>query len=783
MELHKIEGPLKLEAKRGYKNDAVIGGLGKFVINTIEEIDIDSAKKQKLKVLFTGYDSQPPDERTKTIQKALELVYKSSPLTEKIDTFHRKEIEQVSITNFFEPVQYVKGIGPSLANVLKRLNVETAYDLLYYFPRDYIDLRNISQIGTIRSGDNVVLNVKIVSVTERRARVNIITALATDGTGYVNAVWFNQKYMKNILKPGTELILSGKVQFAYGKWEMPSPDYEVAHEGKETVHSLRIIPIYPLTQGISEKVMRNKIKQAVDTMALNIFDYLDESVKEKYNFVDISNALYNIHFPQNFQALSKAKERLIFDELFELQFLLGIRKHEIKKLEGIKFEITDENIKEFESLLPFVLTQDQKSAVRETVEDLKSGKPMNRLLHGDVGSGKTVVALFGIYISAKNGYQSAMMSPTEILAQQTFKVGELLLSKANLKVALLTSGTSAKTRKIILEEAKEGRIDVLFGTHALIEEDVKFKNLGTIVVDEQHRFGVLQRGALRKKSLFPHTLVMSATPIPRTLALTLYGDLDITQIREMPKGRKPIITKVFFEEGVKAYDLLLEELRKGRKGYVVCPLIEEREELDLQSVQRKIEELSSSYLTNYALGMLHGGMSSEEKKRVMEDFRSGKLQVLVSTTVVEVGVDVPDATVIVIEDADRFGLATLHQLRGRVGRSDIQSYCFLITRNPSEDAVKRLRILEKTNDGFEVSEEDLKLRGPGEILGTRQSGIPELKLTTLLTETDLKLLEVARNEALALINQEVKWDKAHESELLSLMKKKFRDKVSLVEVA
>jgi len=780
MKSKSIIGPLNLESKRGYKNDSVIGGLDNFILKSLPVLDLEEPVKEKISKIFSSYVEINAEERRNAINETLLLLNSPQPTENS-----KEKANNISLTSLFEPVQYVKGIGPSLAKIFNRIGVDTAYDLLYYFPRNYLDLRNVNHIGSMNSGDMVVLRAKIISIAERRAgRVDIINALITDGTGFANAVWFNQKYITKTLKEGMSVLFSGKVQFSYGKWELMSPDYELVEEGKEFVHTLRIIPIYPLTQGISQKVMRNRVKQVVDAYGKHTIDFMDEEIIEKYNFINLSAALLNIHFPSDFETLKKAKERLIFDELFELELMLGSRKREIKEQPGVKLNVCKDDIVDFESLLPFFLTNDQKKALQEIMEDLISGKPMNRLLHGDVGSGKTVVALFAIYIAARNGYQSVMMSPTEILAQQTFKVGELILKKANLSVALLTSSTTTKERKAILEKTKNGELNALFGTHALIEKDVEFKNLAVVIVDEQHRFGVLQRGELRSKSLFPHTLVMSATPIPRTMALTLYGDLDITQIREMPKGRKPIYTKVFFEsENSLAYELLTKELKAGHKGYVVCPLIEDSDELELQSVERRIEELRETYLKDFKLGMLHGNLSSEEKKKVMESFRNGDTQVLVSTTVVEVGVDVSYATVIIIEDADRFGLATLHQLRGRVGRSEFQSYCYLITRNPNDDAIKRLRILEKTNNGFEVSEEDLKIRGPGELLGVKQSGIPELKLATLLTETDVRLLEIARDEALKFVNNEISWDNGVKNELLKLLRKKFKDKILLADVA
>lgn len=776
MNTSKIKGPIFLELKRGCKNDAVIGGFDKFMLQEIKSSDIEDKIKNTLAFLFESYKALDEVERKEVIDKTIDLLNIKSEEPEK------KIEEKVSLSSLFTPVQYVKGIGPKLSKVLEKINIQTCYDLLYYFPRDYIDLRNIKKIAFVSSGENVVLKVRIVRTEEVRARIKLFKAVVTDGTGYATCVWFNQPYLKGTLKEGMNMIVHGKIQFSYGKWEMPSPEYELLQEGKETLHSLRIVPVYRLTEGISQKNLRLKIKSVVDDYAARVIDYIDKSVKEKYQFLNLSDALSSIHFPDDFASLNKAKDRLVFDELFEIQLLLGTRKREIKKHRGIVFKASDKDIEEFEAKLSFSLTKDQKKAMKEIIEDVTSGKPMNRLLHGDVGSGKTVVSFFAIYLSVKNGFQSAMMSPTEILAQQTYEVAGNFLSKFDINIALLTSSTAQKERKRILKELEEGKIHAIFGTHALIEEAVKFKRLGMVIVDEQHRFGVLQRAGLREKAEFPHTLVMSATPIPRTLALTLYGDLDISQIREMPKGRKPVITKVFFENDSEAYSLLLDELGRGNRGYIVCPLIEEGE-LELVSVTKRSEELKETYLQNYEVGILHGQMSGTEKERIMQDFKSGKLQVLVSTTVVEVGVDVKDATVIVIEDADRFGLATLHQLRGRVGRSALQSYCFLISRNPSEEAIERLRVLEKTNDGFEVSEEDLRLRGPGEILGTRQHGLPEFKLTTLLTEKDLKLLEIARAEALKLINGEVSWSKESLKELNDIMEKKLKENFSLVEVA
>jgi ATP-dependent DNA helicase RecG len=787
MSIEKLKKLLFLEAKRGYKNDSVIGGFSKFVIDYIAKT-IDS-RKEELTAIFIDYSEIPEEERKRRIEKALKILGSIEESDTNFANDSQNKLsdlsveESVKLSDLFTPVQFVKGVGPELAKKFKKLGIITAYDFLFHFPRAYLDLRNVKKIFSLKNGETVLLKIKVVSVQERKGKLSIVSILGTDGTGYITATWFNQPYLKNIFKEGMEVFLFGKVQFAYGKWEMPSPEYEIPQEGKELIHTLRIIPVYPLTEGLTQKIFRNKASSFIESTGKRIFDYIDTEILKRRNLVPLNYALSNIHFPENFEALKKAKDRLIFNELFELQYILSKRKAAIEKSEGFVFEVKDEYLKEFTSLIPFELTNDQKKVISEIINDLKSGHPMNRLLHGDVGSGKTVVALFSMFIAYKNGFQSAMMSPTEILAEQTFNTASNIFSKTQIKLALLTSSTKAVDRRKILEDLKNGAINMIFGTHALIEESVVFKKLGLVVVDEQHRFGVLQRGSLKGKAIIPHTLVMSATPIPRTLALTLYGDLDVSDIREMPKGRVPVITKVFYNEEDLAYKLVREELDKGNKAYVVCPLIEDSENFDAQSVENLYEKLSKTYLKGYKIAKLHGAMSFKEKANVMESFRSGRVQVLVSTTVVEVGVDVKDATVIVIEDADRFGLATLHQLRGRVGRSNLQSYCLLITRNPSKEAIERLSVLEKTNNGFEVAEFDLKLRGPGELLGTKQSGLPDLKLTTLLGESDARILEIARAEAMNLISGKIDYDPERLKEFNRLLAIKYKEKIPLIEVA
>ncbi len=772
-----LKNVLLLEAKKGFNNNAVVGGLGKFINNNIEKMPLDKSNREKVRHLFLNYASLSVNKRKEVVENALTIV--SEKPIKKVT--HEKFIP---VSNTFMPVQYVKGIGPKIAQILKKLGIIEAYDLLYYFPRNYLDLSNAEKIAELSANDQATVKGKIIRIEEKRVRIKLTIVTITDGTGYLKAVWFNQPYLTNTFKNGQTVVFSGRVQYSYGKWEMPSPEYEIVQEGKELIHTMRIIPIYPLTQGISQKSLRKKIKTLIDLYLPSLLDFIPVEIIKKYNFPNLSSALKNIHFPDSFSLLEQSKDRLIFDELFMLQIILGIRKKEIKSKKGIKFSASKKDMEEFEKLLPFIPTNGQIKAMQDVEKDVSNNKPMNRLLHGDVGSGKTIVSLFALYLAVKNGHQCAMMSPTEILAQQTFKVAEQILGKTGIRIVLLTSGTKKKERKEILEGAANGEIDILIGTHAIIQEDVKFKDLALNIVDEQHRFGVMQRGILKNKAaLFPHTLVMSATPIPRTLALTLYGDLDISQIREMPKGRKPVATKVYANDFNAPYTLLVSELRKKHKGYVVCPLVEESEKTELQSVQEKMKELKKTYLKNFRVGILYGSLSSDEKKRVMDDFKNGKIDVVVSTTVIEVGVDVQDATVMIIEDADHFGLATLHQLRGRVGRGNLQSYCFLITKSSKVEALERLHVLERTNNGFEVSEADLKMRGPGELFGLRQHGLPEFKITSLLREKDLEILEIAQKEATNFLNGKLNWEKERQNEFMKILEKKFGNKISIIGVA
>ncbi len=588
----------------------------------------------------------------------------------------------------------------------------------------------------------------------------IITKVAVeDGTGVIVLTWFNQKFRKDqFLKLKGRLIVAyGTVQV--GRWgvEMPSPEWELYSEDEDPLSSGRVVPVYPLTEGLVQGLLRRVLRNAIDEYLPLVEENLPEDLRDRLDLVDIRDALLNIHFPESMEAMEAARKRLVFEELFLLQLALAIRKRDMEAPGGgIAFQIPENFTDELKQIIPFELTNAQKRVINEIAADMARPKCMNRLLQGDVGSGKTAVALASMIIAVRNGYQAALMAPTEILAEQHhINISKMLGSFGllDISVDLLTGSLKAKQRQEALERLASGQTKIAIGTHALIQEGVSFRKLGLVIIDEQHRFGVLQRAALMEKGLNPDILVMTATPIPRTLTLTVYGDLDISIIDELPPGRKPVKTHwKQIGERKKVYQGVRTLIDQGRQAYVICPLIEESDKLQVRAATELAEFLQNEMFPDLKIGLLHGQMKAEEKDAVMTAFRNGEIHILVSTTVIEVGVDVPNATVIVIEDADRFGLAQLHQLRGRVGRGSEQSYCVLICEGNSDDSVKRMQTMASTNDGFVIAEEDLKLRGPGEFYGTRQSGIANFKIADIFR--DIPILELARKEAFEVINRD-----------------------------
>jgi len=650
-------------------------------------------------------------------------------------------------------VRYIKGVGPARAELLAKLGVFTVWDLLHHYPRVYQDRSTITPIEKLEAGTTATIRGTIVSVRRRRARGRVRTIVnvsVEDGTGMLRASWFNQPYLSQSFRKGDQLILSGKVRF-YDMWQMASPDYEVLDGEDEQLHTNRIVPLYPLTAGLSARVLRNLILPTVRRLAGEVPDVLPREVLENRDLCDIETALVNIHFPESEEALLIARERLKYQELFLLEIAMAMRRRSIKGGNGgVSFAISELIEERIRRRFPFELTQAQDNVIEDLKADMIAPQPMNRLLQGDVGSGKTVVAMYATLIAVANKFQTAIMAPTEILAEQHMRTFRQYLAGSNVRVELLVGRQDAAKRRAILEAVASGEVDVVIGTQALIQKKVEFAHLGFVVVDEQHKFGVLQRGKLRWKGKSPDVLVMTATPIPRTLALTVFGDLDVSTISELPPGRQPIKTQLVPRSmRERAWDFVEEQIDTGRQAFVVYPLVEESEKMDLKAAIQMAKHLRKAF-SRWNVGLLHGKMKPEEKEEVMSAFREGRINLLVSTIVVEVGIDVPNATVMVIENAERFGLAQLHQLRGRIGRGEHKSHCLLFNESRSQGARQRLKVLTETSDGFKIAEEDLKMRGPGEFFGTLQSGMPRLRIADLAE--DFAMVCHARDDAFSYID-------------------------------
>ncbi|MCX6345832.1 MAG: ATP-dependent DNA helicase RecG [Armatimonadetes bacterium] len=657
-------------------------------------------------------------------------------------------------------IQYVKGVGPRLAGALNKLDIFSVRDLLRHYPRRHEDRTHFARIASLNHGESATILGTVLSADNVKTRGSlVITKVAVDdGSGVIALTWFNQKWLKDkfIKLIGRRIVAFGTVQA--GRWgvEMATPEWEVYEENADPLSSGRVVPVYPLTEGLFEDQLRKIIKGALDLYLPLVEEILPEELRDRLDLMDIQEAVRNIHFPESIEMMEAARKRLVFEELFLLQLALAIRKRSMDAPGvGISFAMPDNFAKELKEILPFELTNAQKRVVKEIAANMTRPQCMNRLLQGDVGSGKTVVALAAMLIAVRNGYQAALMAPTEILAEQHYLgITKMLgsLGVLDISVDLLKGSLRSKQRTEVIQRIASGQTKIAIGTHALIQEGVEFHKLGLVIVDEQHRFGVMQRAALMDKGLNPDMLVMTATPIPRTLTLTVYGDLDVSIIDELPPGRKKIRTHwKQYGERRKVYQALRTLIDQGRQAYVVCPLIEESEKLQVRAATDLAEFLQTEMFPDLKIGLLHGQMKTDDKDAMMTAFRAGEINILVSTTVIEVGVDVPNASVMVVEDADRFGLAQLHQLRGRVGRGEEQSFCVLICEGNSDDSIKRMQIMSSTCDGFVIAEEDLRLRGPGEFYGTRQSGVLDLGIADIFR--DVPILEIARKEAFALVDK------------------------------
>ncbi|MBI5286244.1 MAG: ATP-dependent DNA helicase RecG [Deltaproteobacteria bacterium] len=780
---------------------------------------VDTMEIKELQGLFAGFDGLDVEEKKKRVMRGMEIIrrvqdtrYKMQDASYKIEDLKPATCDlrlgdvKEKLARLSTPIEKVKGIGPRLSTLFKKKGLHTVEDVLYFLPIRYEDRREIRKISQLRPGTREVVAGEVLAIGEVfYGKRRIFEMVVGDGSGLLKAKWFNYSLpvMKKRFKRGQSLILYGEVSVFRGQKEVIHPDVEVL-EGEDLDSFKAIVPIYSQIGTLYQKTIRRIIRGIVEEYAQDVVGGLPQDLIRRYNLLEASNAIRLNHFPDtNVSPLPTPhsplsvlgskdwplidsfrdsfrgwlpRKSLVFDELFSLELGLALRRRQVGMEMGIAFDVNSRLVERLKGVLPFSLTPAQERVIEGIKRDMSSPHPMNRLLQGDVGSGKTIVALASTLIAIENGYQVAIMAPTEILAEQHYlnihRYAELL----GLRVSLLTSSIPRAEKDQALKAIKEGKVDLSLGTHALIQEDVRFKVLGLVVIDEQHRFGVIQRALLKKKGSRgrvvkgsspspasnpgtlepwnPDVLVMTATPIPRTLAMTVFGDMDVSIIDELPPGRQPVATKVFRErDREKVYGIVKDEVAKGRQAYIVYPLVEESEDLELRDATRMAQHLQRDVFPHFKVGLLHGRLKGEEKERIMREFKKREIDVLVATTVIEVGIDIPNATVMMVEHAERFGLAQLHQLRGRVGRGEHKSYCLLLAyKIGSEDTYRRLKIMEETTDGFKIAEEDLKIRGPGDFLGTRQSGLPDFRIANLVE--DISILQKARDEAFGLIKND-----------------------------
>lgn len=664
------------------------------------------------------------------------------------------QVTEVKANNWLQPVEYLPNVGITTKKALQKLGIETIKDLLYHFPNRYLDTSKICLIKDLKINEiaSVCGTVKKISNKIYGRRKSLVEIVVGDKTGYISAVFFNQSFMAKNFQEGDNVALAGKVEFKYGRLQINSPLYDKLDKG-QALNTMKILPFHPLTYGLSTKQVRMLVHQALPYLSNE--DYLTTELTESLQLIPQKNALHEIHFPTENNLLEQAKKRLIFDEFLELQLAVLMKKqmagqnstHQLKEGKLINKALDK---------LPFNLTDDQRQVLEEILDDFSSERPMNRLLQGEVGSGKTVVSFLSALRAIENGYQACIMAPTEILARQHFNKILSFSEGLGIKVALMVSSLNSKLKEQTLKEVANGEIDLVVGTHAVIQDKVEFKYLAFVVVDEQHRFGVEQRRSLNKKGLQPHTLVMTATPIPRSLALTLYGDLDVSTIKELPAGKdfgdKVKTVVCGSSKRTDAYEKIRREVAKGRQAFIICPLIDLSDKVEARAVEQEITHLQNNIFSDLKVESIHGKLKSEEKELLMAKFEKKQIDILVSTTLIEVGIDIPNATVMLIENADRFGLAQLHQLRGRVGRGSEDGLCILFADLKTAESIKRMKAIRELKDGFSLAEADLKIRGEGQIFGLKQAGLPDLKIASLIR--DFELLREARRQAKKLLRKD-----------------------------
>ncbi len=760
--LEQIKKAIEIEVKYQYINiNGKTKSFSSFICSEIKK-ELKSSKNPKWQILLEHFQHYPMDtlfQRKRSLERLVSVI--KSDLEQK-----KEENNKDKKLTLKSDVMYLKGVGPKIAYLLNKLGIYVVSDLLYYFPRKHVDYSARTRIRDLKAGETTTIFgvIKSVEAFNSKNNLGVLKVKINDNSGSIDLNFFVSKAnryalerMKSQFPKGSGIMVSGLVKLnSYdGRLTLDKPtysitDYEITEN--QNLNMARIVPIYPLSENLNIKSLRKIIYNAIQIFKGEIPTVLPEHIVKKYHLLEKSEAIEQIHFPSDNEKLQQARYTLVFEELFLIQLRLALLRAENNKhISSIPLKIKKDGlVMKFIEGLPFKLTDAQQRAVNEILNDLHSSKPMQRLLQGDVGSGKTVVATIMLLAAIENGYQAAIMAPTEILAQQHYNNMVNWLAPLGIKIELFLGSIGKKQRRISETNLRNGQADIAVGTHALIQDNVDFANLGAVVIDEQHRFGVKQRLALRKKSQNPQILTMTATPIPRTLAITMNGDLDLTIIDELPKGRKPIITTMTNSRRQIA-DLIRREVKEGRQAYIVYPLIEESETLSAKAATIEKEKWQNEVFPEYKIGLLHGKLKNDEKDDVMNKFKNKEYDILVSTTVVEVGVDVPNATVIVIENAERFGLSQLHQLRGRVGRSDLQSYCILSSSTRSQETKARLNIMTQTNDGFVIAEKDLQLRGPGEFLGTRQSGLPDMIIADIVN--DAKILELARAEAIDFVKK------------------------------
>lgn len=784
--IEKLSRPLAL-AKRLKGGVQKIKGMDKYFSSILKDIKEDLIPEdvlgelKKLENKLKQYDNHSVSEKEKIVNDALQSLIR---MREYLLEQGFKESRQY----LSKDIKYIKGVGPKRGSLFYKKGIKTVEDLLFFIPRRFEQRGDVIPISMAKPGEKCVVKGKVEMVEEVWAgNRKIFEVVLFDGTGYLTLKWFNynRKYMFLTYKKDAFLYVSGEVKIFRRRKEMIHPEVEFG--GEDDVIS-GTVPIYSEIEGLYKKQLRKIMRYVVDNYSKYILSVVPVEVEVSAGLMDLRTAISIAHFPEEEsekeveKKYKEARKRIIFEELFILEAGLALRSKKTKEEEGVVLSTDVDLYSKFLSSIPFKLTSAQVRVLKEIETDLSSGTPMNRLLQGDVGSGKTVVAMGACAIAVGNGYQVAVMAPTEILAEQHWRNFKKFLERLNVRICILTSSLKKQEKQRYLRLLRSGEMDIVIGTHALIQEEVEFKNLGLGIIDEQHRFGVVQRAMLRRKGRSPHILVMTATPIPRTLAMTLYGDLDISVIDEMPPGRKPVITKVYTASEKRiVYENVRRIIEGGAQGYVVLPLIEESEKLDLSSAVETYKKLSSGIFSDFNVELLHGRIKQEEREEIMKRFQKGEIHLLISTTVIEVGIDVPNASVMVVDNAERFGLSQLHQLRGRIGRGSEQAYLFLIHSRPiSQRSMKRLKIMEETSDGFVIAEKDMELRGPGEVFGTRQWGISDSKMMELLS--DPKLLHRARSEAFKVLEGYYAISETEKKMLLGLIRTKWGERLELSKV-